>query len=494
MDALPRLTPHLTAVVLVGLVAALAALAGIDARATYGARTTADEPQYLLTAASLAEDRDLDIADEIAAREYEPFHEVTIDRQTRVLDGGREISPHDPLLPALLALPYALGGWVAAKATLALVGGVTAALAAWVAIRRYRVAPHVAAVVVGGVFAGIPLAAYGTQVYPELPAGLAALAGLVALSGPAMSTRHVVTACSAIVALPWLGIKYAPVAAVLALVLVVRLRLDRRRIAVVVGAMAVSGLAYLVIHRWWYGGWTPYATGDHFADTGELSVVGTDVDVVGRSRRLVGLLVDREFGIAAWSPIWLLLPLAVGFATARARRGPDATRPGWAWWTVVGVTWANATFVALTMHGWWVPGRQLVVALPAAAVLLAWTVDRWRRLRWPAVALALAGAVSWTWLAVEASTGRRTLVLDFMDTGAWPYRLLAPALPSGLDDAPHDVMLLAAWTVVAALAIAIGVRAGRRRPPAAGASDQALAAVTVTGVESVAASRWHFER
>lgn len=39
-------------------------LAALDASATYGARTTADEPQYLLTATLLAEDLDLDVSDE----------------------------------------------------------------------------------------------------------------------------------------------------------------------------------------------------------------------------------------------------------------------------------------------------------------------------------------------------------------------------------------------------------------------------------------------
>ena len=49
-----------------GLLAFLGAAAGIRVPATHGAQTTADEPQYLLTAISLAEDRDLDIADELA--------------------------------------------------------------------------------------------------------------------------------------------------------------------------------------------------------------------------------------------------------------------------------------------------------------------------------------------------------------------------------------------------------------------------------------------
>ena len=52
--------------VLVGVLAFVAAAAGILVPAAHTTRTTADEPQYLLTAISLAEDQDLDIADELA--------------------------------------------------------------------------------------------------------------------------------------------------------------------------------------------------------------------------------------------------------------------------------------------------------------------------------------------------------------------------------------------------------------------------------------------
>ena len=55
---------------IVGVVSALVAFVGIDARATYGARVSGDEPQYLLTATSIGEDGNLDIADEIAEGRY----------------------------------------------------------------------------------------------------------------------------------------------------------------------------------------------------------------------------------------------------------------------------------------------------------------------------------------------------------------------------------------------------------------------------------------
>ena len=85
---------------------------GIAAPATFGAHVAVDEPQYVLSATSLAEDLDLDIADELAAERWRTYHEATLPEQTALLAGGRRISPHDPLLPVLLAAPVAVGGWI----------------------------------------------------------------------------------------------------------------------------------------------------------------------------------------------------------------------------------------------------------------------------------------------------------------------------------------------------------------------------------------------
>ena len=167
----------------VGLVVAVWAMVALPARATYGARVTADEPQYLLSALSLGEDLDLDISDEIRERAYTPFHAATLDPQTEADEDGREFSPHDPLLPVVLAVPMALGGWVAAKATLAVLAGVLAALLVWTAVERFGVGRRPATVVVLAFALSAPLTSYGTQVYPELPAALAVTVAIAALTG-----------------------------------------------------------------------------------------------------------------------------------------------------------------------------------------------------------------------------------------------------------------------------------------------------------------------
>ena len=440
------------------LVALAGALAGVPARATYGARTTADEPQYLLTAVSLARDGDLDISDELAGQVWRAFHAADLPQQTRPLPGGVRISPHDPLLPVLLAPGVALGGWVGAKVTLAVLAALLAALLVAVAVTRLAVRPAVAATVTAVLATSVPLAPYGSQVYPELPAALVVGMALAALLGPLRRRRAVAVVVLACCALPWLGVKYAPVAAVLAAALLARLAQQGhlRRAEVVVGALAVAGVAYLLIHHRVWTGWTVYASADHFVGTGELGVVGTAPDHWARTTRLLGLLVERAFGIAAWQPAWLLLvPGTVAGLRARVS-GPRLLI------AVLAVGWLTASYVALTMAGWWVPGRQIVVVLPAAVLLIAWWADRHRPALLATAVLGAVGVASWLLLAWEASSGRLTLVVDFFATANPWYRLWSGALPDYLAPTAATWWRHGVWLVVVACLAVVGARTARR--------------------------------
>ena len=435
--------------VAVGLVVTAWAALGIPARATYGARTTADEPQYLLTALSLAEDRDLHIDDELAERAYLPFHEVDLPVQTQALTSGREVSPHDPLLPLVLAAPMGLGGWAAAKATMAVLAGVLAALLVWTAHRRFAVPLGVAAVTVLAFGMSAPLAAYATQVYPELPAALAVTVAVACLTGR-RGPGALAAVGASVVALPWLGVKYAPVAVALVVVAAWYLWAERRGPALValLGGLAAAGVAYLVAHRVLYGGWTVYAAGDHFVG-GELTVMGNDPDRIGRSRRVVGLLLDRGFGLLPWMPGYLL---AVPAFAVLARRRPA----GWGALVLpLAAGWATATWVALTMHGWWWPGRQVVVVVPCVVLAVAWWAGQVRAARpWVAVA-GVIGVLTWGWLLVEVLDRRLALIIDFEATTNPAYRLARALLPDYADPGAGDWARQTVWLVaLAALASA----------------------------------------
>ena len=452
------------AMVAVALWTLALALPAIGARASYGARVIADEPQYLITAISIAEDFDLDIRDELDDRRFEPFHEISLNPQTVALDeSGRRVSPHDPLLPALLALPMRLGGWVAAKAFLAIVAAATAAATLWLAVRRFGAPVGVAAPLVGAFFGAPPLTAYATQVYPEMPAGLCVVLGIAAVSGP-LGRRGRAAALGTVIALPWLSVKYVPVAAVLAVALAMRTwSRSRRRLAADLLLLAAAGAVYLAFHQRVYGGWTVYASGDHFVD-GEFLVVGLDPDYAGRSRRLAGLIVDRGFGLAAWTPAYLLAAPALAVL---ARRRP----PGWA--VALGAAaaaYAVATWLALTMHGWWWPGRQLVVVLPAVVAAACLLAHRFPLLRWLALAGCAAGSFSWLWLVAESSTGRRSLVTDFEPTANPLYAAWSMLLPDHRRVDGAATALTAVWSL---LLIAAAVWAWLRSRPAPGRASSA---------------------
>lgn len=446
--------------VAVALVAFAAGVAGIGVRATHGGEASVDEPQYLLTALSLAEDGDLDISDELAQRRWRAFSDVPLPVQTETRAGGRQVSPHDPLLPVLLAVPMAIGGFVAAKVALALIAAMSAALTLWVAVRRFAVPLPLATGGVGLAFASPPLAVYAQQVYPEMPAALAVTAAVAALTGR-LRRRGLVLLALAVAALPWLGVKYTPVAAALAVLCLVHLWRGRRArdAGLVVLAWVAAGVLYLGAHRLLYGGWTVYASGDHFSTTGEASVVGTEPDYLGRSLRLAGLLVDSDFGLAAWQPAALLVvPAVAALLRLRTHAATALTVP-----LVVG--WLVATFVALTMHGFWWPGRQVVVVLPLAvlAVLVWVTAERRTRPAVPAVGLVLAlcGVVTFVALLVDGWAGEITWVVGFADVSDPLYALRSLLLPDYRDVGVAMWVGHTLWVVALAAAAAYGWRSTR---------------------------------
>jgi len=447
------------AATVVGVIVAAWGMIAIPARATYGTLTTADEPQYLLTAISLFEDGDLHIDDELAEARFVPFHELDLPVQTEVLDNGHQVSPHDPLLPAILAVPMGLGGWAAAKATLAVLGGALSALLVWTAHRRFAAPLGVAVGTVLAFGVTAPLVAYATQVYPELPAALAVTAAIAVLTG-GRRCAALVGFGLAVTALPWLGVKYAPVALALVVVAVATLLGERRLRAAVslVVLLGLAGVAYLGAHRLLYGGWTVYATGDHFSG-GELTVMGTEPDYLGRTQRLGGLLLDRAFGLAAWMPAYLL---AVPALAVLARRRPAG------WWTLVAplaAGWATATWVALTMHGWWWPGRQVVVVAPCLVLAVAWWAGQARATRGFIAVAGAFGALAWVWLVAEVLDRRRTLIFDFEFTAYPLYRAWRLLLPDHRHPDAGDWVLQAAWFAALAAAALLAFRRSPRPAP-----------------------------
>jgi hypothetical protein len=250
-----------------------------------------------------------------------------------------------------------------------------------------------------------------------------------------------------------------PLAATLAGIALARLlkRVDYRPAARLVAVLAVAAAAYLALHQNIYGGWTPYAAGGQFA-SGEFGVMGDDPDYGARSGRLLGLLVDTRFGLAAWQPAWLL---AVPALAALLRRRP----PGWA---AVGLPlatgWLTAAFLAVRMHGWWWPGRHTVAVLPAAVLAVAWWAGTHNppraTLRWT----GMVGIIGYAWLLAEGITGHHTWVAGFWRTTYPPYQLWRLALPDFKHVGAGTWVLGTSWLALLAF---LAIRGWRSPPPAA---------------------------
>jgi hypothetical protein len=280
----------------------------------------------------------------------------------------------------------------------------------------------------------------------------------------------------AVTALPWLSVKYAPVAASLAVVGLLQLRRARGRPTAVsvLAVFAAMGMIYLLVHRVVWGGWTVYASGDDFQSGGEFSVVGTHPNYPGRTERLTALLLDRHWGIAAWQPAWLLAVPALAALLARRPRG-------WAGLLFpVLAGWLVATYVALTMSGFWSPGRQVVVILPLVVLVIAW----WLSTAPPAAivagaALGFLGVVAMASLLVDGWDRRISWVFGFEQVDDPLYdgwRLLLPPYRggSGAEVWVRHGLWLVLLAAVASLAYRVGDRpargAARGSPPAASGS------------------------
>jgi hypothetical protein len=124
-----------------------------------------------------------------------------------------------------------------------------------------------------------------------------------------------------------------------------------------------------------------------------------------------------------------------------------------------------ASLVALTMHGWWFPGRQVVAVLPLAALAVAWWAGRDRRLGRLLAVAGAAGVLAHGWLVVEGAAGRVTWAVDFAATANPLYRAWRLVLPDYLAMGWWTWALHAAWLVaLAALATAAVRRTGAGQP------------------------------
>ncbi len=152
----------------------------IDIRASRGASITGDEPFYLLTTQSLLADGDLDLQNQYDTKSYRLFFDHADDLwyQSAPTPDGRLLSPHNPGLSVLAIPGFVLGGLRGVQIQLLLMAAVTMSLA-FVLADRLTNQRFICWLATLGVGLTATVFIYSTEIYPEFPAAMALVVGLL---------------------------------------------------------------------------------------------------------------------------------------------------------------------------------------------------------------------------------------------------------------------------------------------------------------------------
>jgi hypothetical protein len=412
----------------------------------YGSRlrVSGDEPHYLMMARSLWGERDLDLQDNFAREDWRQDTPGPVaPHYGAPRADGRPFPAHSAGLPFLLAPIYAGGGRLACIAVLALAATALCLQVRRLALRATR--DPAAGLLAWAASAGAPVIFYAFHVYTEVPSALVLAASLaLVLSSPGPAPAAVAGLLAS--ALPWLHVKMIPAAAALAVVAV--LHLKRRALLAFFGVAAAMAAAYAVHGHAVFGTWSPLA---RYGGLPEDATSGSAL------RAVLGLLLDRSFGLLPFAPVFLLA--LAGLFSRGFWKSRDAVSQA-----LVG---AAVLLPVLTWRMWWggqcPPARFLVPVVPLLGVALAARAIEPPRgmLRWRGALLALGFSVV---LFMSARPGE----LMLLNRGDRPTRVwealsgevpVGRYLPSLVQPDPSEMRVAALWLGAVALLLVLDRRA-----------------------------------
>ena len=429
------------------LLLAAAYVFSVEIRATRGASITGDEPFYLLTTQSLLTDGDFDLANQYESRSYTSFfdHPDGLWYQSVPQEDGRLLSPHNPGL-SFLAIPgFVLGGLVGVQTQMLLLASVSLTMAFVLADRLtgHRLTTWVVSLGVGLTATAF---IYSTEIYPEFPAALALVAALLLVTRlPRPGLVDGLWLAAVLTVMCWLGIKYAPLALIVSAYFL--LRANRAGRIALLSAGAISAAVFAGFHLHLFGGLTPYGNNAVYAQWNTAEILAGHIEIGERYYRLWGLFIDRQFGIGRWAP--LLLVVVPGLALLAAGKG--------AFRLVLALVLAQllmASFVAITMMGWWFAGRTMVTVLPLFVIPIALVVARSHL--WGRVGVALLGCYSLAitvGLTSAAHAGAVTIAVDPFDMTFPPFQGLAGLFPLYTSWTTETWWLTFFWLTLGSLAV-----------------------------------------
>ena len=292
--------------------AAACAFFGLVAFGARGVVPTGDEPHYLIITQSLLSDRDIQIENNHARRDYEAYFGGSLQPDFRRGQNGAMYSIHSPGLPALVAPAFFLGGYSGVVVFLVLFASLGTGLLwrlAFAISGRASAAWFAAAATA----AATPVAFHAFAVYPDGPAGVIVLTGVWALFRLAKVSPHILPGSAgswilhglALAVLPWIHTRFAAFAGLIAVVILLRMPRSREGLAhslAFVAVPIVSALAWFGFFFVIYGTPNPAAQWSPPESLWRVIPGGSWRFMPGG---LSGLLFDQQFGALLYAPVVL---------------------------------------------------------------------------------------------------------------------------------------------------------------------------------------------
>jgi|GEM_PF-6692597 hypothetical protein len=399
---------------------------------------TGDAPAYVLMSATLSGQHNLDLGPYYKSGEWRRYYPLERDLPplALTLPNGQQISEHRPLLSALAAPAYRVGGFAGVIWTETLLGALATGLF-YLLLRKRGMAPRPALLGWALLAFGAPWWIYSQSILVEVLAGALGLAWLCAWEGVLPEPAAWILPAL----LPWVGTRLVAPAAGAALAWAWHWR--RRPVkAAAVGAFLALSLGLV--------SWFNASTVGSASVNAYLVNNGATMQVLfnpWRSPQIVsGLLLDQEYGLLPWAPVLLL---AVAGASLWWRRRDSA------WMPVLG--WSLPYCAVLACFVFWTgpmaPARYLIALVPFLALAAVEGMEALRPARWPWVLSALSWALALVmqvlpWFCFSKGQG-----------ASWPLRILGSALglrltsyfPSFIINAPQSylwslgLVLFAVW-------------------------------------------------
>jgi len=449
------------------LPAAFALYAAVATRVQAQVGPEGDEPHYLMVAESLLRDHDVSLERDYAEGRYRAFYPGDLSPHYRVRGRHGEIySLHAVGLSVLILPAYAVGGYPAASFFMALLAALLAREVRALA-RDWGLGEAASEATGWAVALSPPLVHYAGLIFTEVPAALAVAVALRRgrdLSGA--KAADVIALGAALAVLPWLNVRYAALAALLLLFSLAR-RLPLRITAVLLGFAAVTAAGLALYHDALYG----------FFDPRRVYGRRPEVALATLPEGLLGLLLDQEFGLLVYAPVFVLAVPGLALLFRRAPRGALVSAG------LVIVTLVLAGAWPMWRGGWNPPARFLLPVLPALALGVAGSLQK--GLGFPSA--LLLGWSLWTGLAggLEPRLIHRdrdgTASLFRVLSGAEEWTRLLPGyvIP---EDNPDRHRLALVWAAALGLTAAASLRPGTK--PRSGALA-VLGLLAATGTASL---------